>query len=60
MLFRSKFADKLESATIATIESGYMTKDLASLFKKDGVKVVELSTEEFLRKIQENMVHALD
>ena len=55
-----KFADKLESATIATIESGYMTKDLASLFKKDGVKVVELSTEEFLRKIQENMVHALD
>lgn len=56
----SEFADKLESATIATIESGYMTKDLASLFKKDGIKVVELSTEEFLRKIQENMVHALD
>ena len=56
----AEFADKLERATIATIESGYMTKDLASLFKKDGVKVVELSTEEFLKKIQGNMVHALD
>ncbi len=56
----AEFADKLERATIATIESGYMTKDLASLFKNDGVKVVELSTEEFLKKIQGNMVHALD
>lgn len=54
-----KFADRLEDATIKTIESGYMTKDLACLFRKDGVKVVELTTEEFLKKIQSNMGYTI-
>lgn len=47
------FADRLEKATIDTIESGYMTKDLALKFKKDGVKVTPLNTRRFLEKIAE-------
>ena len=47
------FASKLENATIKTIESGYMTKDLAGLFKKDGVQVKLQNSREFLEKIAE-------
>ena len=43
------FADKLEAATLRTIEEGYMTKDLylvSTLSNKQA-----LNTEEFLRAI---------
>lgn len=49
-----KFADKLEKATIKTIEDGYMTGDLAALYK--GKKEVhKLLTEDFLKKIASNI-----
>lgn len=45
------FADKLERATIETIEGGEMTGDLASIFKKENVTVKKLSSKEFLLAI---------
>ena len=45
------FANRLEKATISTIESGEMTGDLTSLFKKDGVTAKKLTTVEFLNAI---------
>ncbi len=45
------FADRLEKATISTIENGEMTGDLVGLFKKDGVKPIKLSSKEFLTAI---------
>ena len=42
------FADRLEKATIATIESGVMTRDLALLYEGSAQEVY---TEEFLRAI---------
>lgn len=49
------FADRLEKACIDTIESGYMTGDLALIFKADGVTVYKLETREFLSKIAEKL-----
>ncbi len=49
------FAEKLEKATVSTIESGKMTGDLVALFKKDGVTPKKLTTKEFLCKIAENL-----
>ncbi|MDE6791025.1 MAG: NADP-dependent isocitrate dehydrogenase [Clostridia bacterium] len=49
------FAKKLEAATIATIESGYMTGDLIPLFHREGVTPVKLDSEQFLRKIAEKL-----
>lgn len=49
------FADRLEKATLDTIESGYMTKDLAGLFKKDGVEVKPQSSRSFLERIAERL-----
>ena len=49
------FADKLEKATVSAIEEGYMTKDLVSLFKKDGVEVHALDSDEFLSAIAQRM-----
>lgn len=49
------FAKKLEAATIATIESGYMTGDLIPLFKREGITPVKLDSEGFLRKIAEKL-----
>ncbi len=46
-----EFANKLEKATINTIENGEMTKDLAGLFKRDGVTVKALNSKEFLQAI---------
>ena len=43
------FAEKLEQASIATIEEGVMTKDLALLADHPQIKTV--NTEEFLREI---------
>ena len=48
------FADRLEKATISTIEDGYMTGDLASLYKGDK-QVNKLLTEDFLKKIAERI-----
>ena len=47
------YADKLEKATLSTIESGYMTKDLVNLTTLTDIHVC--NTEEFLKKIQENL-----
>ena len=44
------FAEKLEKAVIDTIESGYMTKDLAALFDKQKA-THSLNTEEFFDAI---------
>lgn len=44
------FAEKLEKAVIDTIESGYMTKDLAALFDKQK-ETHPLNTEEFFDAI---------
>jgi len=45
------FADRLEKATITTIESGEKTGDLVGLFKKDGVTPKKLCSKEFLQAI---------
>ena len=45
------FANRLEKATLKTIEEGEMTGDLVSLFKKDGVTPKKLNSKEFLQAI---------
>ncbi len=45
------FADRLEKATISTIENGEMTGDLVGLFKKDGVTPKKLNSQDFLKAI---------
>jgi isocitrate dehydrogenase len=45
------FANRLEKATIKTIEEGEMTGDLVALFKKEGVSPKKLSSKEFLKAI---------
>ncbi len=47
-----KFADELEKASIDTIESGIMTKDLALLYQGEATAV---NSEQFLRAIAERM-----
>lgn len=49
------FADKLENSCIKTIESGYMTGDLAQIFNLENVSVNKLNTRDFLYKISENL-----
>ena len=49
------FANKLEKATVKTIENGYMTKDLVGLFKKEGVEVKPQNSREFLERIAETL-----
>ena len=49
----ASFADKLEAATIETIESGFMTKDLALI--AEGAEAKVLNTTEFLEKIAEKL-----
>ena len=46
------FANNLEKATLATIEAGIMTKDLAELAEG---KVQTVTTKEFLQKIKERL-----
>ena len=48
-----EFADKLEKATISTIESGRMTKDLALITTLQDVEV--LNTENFIKAIAETL-----
>ncbi len=45
------FAERLEKATISTIESGEMTGDLVGLFNKPGVTPKKLNSREFLQAI---------
>ncbi len=48
------FGEKLEKATIDTIEEGYMTGDLAAIYKGDK-NVVKLNTEDFLKEIAKRL-----
>ncbi len=52
-----KFAHTLEKVCIATVEAGFMTKDLAILISKDQPW---LTTQKFLDKIDENLKAALN
>ena len=47
------FADKLERATLSTIESGKMTKDLALITSMKDVTVI--NSEDFIKAIRENL-----
>jgi len=47
------FADRLEKASITTIEQGVMTKDLAQLADGNDIRVV--NTEQFLKEIRERL-----
>lgn len=51
----SAFADKLEQATVETIENGEMTKDLAGIFKREGVTVKALESRAFLEAIAKRL-----
>ena len=51
-----KFADTLEKVCVETVESGYMTKDLAHLIGGDQTF---LTTEEFLAKLDKNLKIAM-
>lgn len=48
-----EFADKLEKATLGTIESGKMTKDLALITSLEDVTV--LNSEQFIKAIREQL-----
>lgn len=48
-----EFADKLEKATIQTIESGKMTKDLALITSLKDVTV--LNSENFIKAVKETL-----
>lgn len=48
-----KFADNLEQATVSTIESGKMTKDLALITTLENVTV--LNSEEFIKEIRKTL-----
>jgi len=52
----AEFAHKLEKVCVSTVESGYMTKDLALLV---GSEQKWLSTEGFLDKVAANLEKAL-
>ncbi len=52
----ARFASTLEHVTVATVESGFMTKDLALLV---GADQVWLTTEGFLDKVAQNLDVAL-
>ena len=45
------FANKLEKTTIATVEKGFMTKDLSLLIERKDY----LTTEEFIAKVKEGL-----
>ncbi len=51
-----EFAETLEKVCVETVESGYMTKDLALLISDDQVF---LTTQEFLAKLDENLKIAM-
>ena len=51
------FADKLEAATVKTIESGKMTKDLALITSIENPTV--LNSEEFIQTVREELEKSL-
>lgn len=51
-----KFAETLERVCVETVESGHMTKDLASLIGKDQPW---MTTQDFLAKLDENLRSAM-
>lgn len=51
------FADKLEKATLGTIEDGKMTKDLVSLWQ--GEKAEELTTAQFIGAVKEKLTEMM-
>ncbi len=51
----SAFAERLEKATLGTIESGEMTGDLVPLFKKEGVTAKKLESKAFLQAIAKRL-----
>ena len=51
-----KFALKLEDVVIKTVESGFMTKDLAMLIGKDHKW---LNTTQFIEKVEENLLNVI-
>ena len=55
----TRFARLLEKATIDTVERGYMTGDLKSIFHKEGVEPVALTTKAFLQMIADNLSEVL-
>ena len=50
-----RFAGRLDKATLQTIEAGFMTGDLISLYQRKGVVPVKLSSRAFLEKIRERL-----
>ena len=52
-----KFSEKLEKLCVETVESGYMTKDLAILISKD---TKWMNTEDFLNCLDTNLKSALN
>ncbi|WP_434311319.1 NADP-dependent isocitrate dehydrogenase [Hominifimenecus sp. rT4P-3] len=50
-----EFGDKLEAATIKTIEDGIMTKDLASITTLPKEQVTQVNSEEFIQAIRKNL-----
>ena len=51
----SAFAERLEAASLKTVESGFMTGDLIPLFNSEGITPQKLSSKKFLEKIAENL-----
>ncbi len=51
----SSFAERLESATLKTIEEGEMTGDLIPMFRREGVVPVKLNSKEFLQAIAKRL-----
>ena len=47
------FADKLEKATLSTIENGKMTKDLALITTLENVTV--LNSQDFIKEIRKTL-----
>ena len=47
----TEFAERLERATVQTIEEGEMTGDLVPLFRADGVQARRCNSQEFLQAI---------
>ena len=50
-----EFSDKLEKATVKTIEGGVMTGDLAAMFSAPGVQVKKVNTKDFMTAIKNNL-----
>ena len=46
-----EFAERLEAATVSTIESGIMTGDLVALFHREGVTPKKVGSVEFLESV---------